>query len=201
MVQQEFARRLTAIAGTKDYGVLTIFTALAADAGLLFDLPPGAFRPVPKVRSSLVRLTFRPAPVDVASARVFEEMVRSMFTQRRKTLGNAARAVAESHGRSAPETLRPPGSIRDGVPRPCTLTEFARLRECPSSFQLSVMSANCAIVAVAVVRWLQKDQNRGTIAVLWRRPSGCSWQDMPPCGARRGVFVRPDSRPLTGTPI
>jgi 16S rRNA (adenine1518-N6/adenine1519-N6)-dimethyltransferase len=126
MVQQEFARRLTARVGTKDYGVLTIFTTFAADVRLLFDLPPGAFRPVPRVRSSLVRLSFRPAPVEVASDRVFEEVVRSIFTQRRKTLGNAARAVAGSHGRSAPEALRAAGIDPGRRPEALTLEELAR---------------------------------------------------------------------------
>jgi 16S rRNA (adenine1518-N6/adenine1519-N6)-dimethyltransferase len=126
MVQQEFADRLMATVGTKDYGVLTIFTAMAADARLVFALPPGAFRPMPKVRSALVHLRFRPAPVTVASFDTFERVVRSIFTQRRKTLGNAARGVAEAHHRAAPEALAAAGI--DPVRRPETLTleEIAR---------------------------------------------------------------------------
>jgi 16S rRNA (adenine1518-N6/adenine1519-N6)-dimethyltransferase len=126
MVQQEFAARLVAAVGTKDYGVLTIFTAMAAEARVLFALPPGAFRPVPKVRSALVHLRFRPAPVRVASADTFDRIVRSIFTQRRKTLANAAKAVAESHGRATPEALTAAGI--DPIRRPETLTleELAR---------------------------------------------------------------------------
>jgi 16S rRNA (adenine1518-N6/adenine1519-N6)-dimethyltransferase len=126
MVQEEFADRLTAAVGTKDYGVLTIFTAMAADARLLFALPPGAFRPMPRVRSALIHLRFRPAPVSVASFDTFERVVRSIFTQRRKTLGNAARTVAEAHQRHAPAALASAGI--DPVRRPETLTleELAR---------------------------------------------------------------------------
>ena len=127
MVQQEFADRLTGRIGTKDYGVLTIFTAMAAEVRPLFELPPGAFRPVPKVRSALVRLTFRPPPVEVISPETFERTVRSVFTQRRKTISNAARGVAEAHGLTAADAL---GAAQiDPWRRPETLSleEFARL--------------------------------------------------------------------------
>jgi len=127
MVQQEFADRLSGAAGTKDYGVLTIFTALSADVRRLFDLPPGAFRPAPKVRSSLVRLTFRPAPVQLASGEIFTQVVRSVFTQRRKTLANAARTVAEDHGATAVAALSAAGIDPGRRPEALTLEEFARL--------------------------------------------------------------------------
>ena len=126
MVQQEFADRLVAAVGTKDYGVLTIFTGMAADARLLFRLPPGAFRPVPKVRSALVHLRFRPPPVTVSSFETFERVVRSIFTQRRKTLGNAARSVAEAHGRVATEALAVARIDSTRRPETLTLEEVAR---------------------------------------------------------------------------
>src|SRR4029078_8506946 len=77
MVQQEFADRLTASVGTKDYGVLTIFAAIAADVRLVFELPPCGFPPVPRVRSSLVHLRFRPSPVRVDSPQTLERVIRS----------------------------------------------------------------------------------------------------------------------------
>lgn len=126
MVQQEFADRLTAAVGTKDYGVLTIFTSMAAEVRLVFSLPPGAFRPMPRVRSALVHLRFRPAPVTVNSPDTFERVVRSTFTQRRKTLGNAARAAAEAYGRSAPEALAAAGIDPRRRPETLTLEELAR---------------------------------------------------------------------------
>ncbi len=63
MLQLEVADRLVARPGTKDYGVLTIFTALHADVRRVLTLPPGAFRPAPKVHSAVVTLTFKPSPL------------------------------------------------------------------------------------------------------------------------------------------
>ena len=98
MLQREVAERIESGPGTKDYGVLSIFIQLHADVRRLLTLPPGAFRPQPKVHSAVVRLTFRPPAVAVANEAVFEGMVRSMFTQRRKTLSNALKPFAESRG-------------------------------------------------------------------------------------------------------
>ena len=55
MLQREVADRLVASPGRKDYGVLTVLLGLHASVTRLLDLPPGAFRPAPKVRSAVVR--------------------------------------------------------------------------------------------------------------------------------------------------
>ncbi len=60
MLQREVADRLVARPGTKDYGVLTVMLGVHARVARKLDLPPGAFTPPPKVRSSVVRLTFGP---------------------------------------------------------------------------------------------------------------------------------------------
>ena len=60
MLQREVAERLEAQPGTGDYGVLSISVQLHAGVKRLLTLPPGAFRPAPKVHSAVVRLTFRP---------------------------------------------------------------------------------------------------------------------------------------------
>ena len=65
MLQKEVADRLIAKVGTGDYGVLTVLTGLNADVTRVLSLPPGAFRPPPKVHSAVVRLAFRPPKVDV----------------------------------------------------------------------------------------------------------------------------------------
>ena len=52
-------------------------------------LPPGAFRPIPKVHSAVLRLDFTEPVVALADEATFERLVRSIFTQRRKTLSNA----------------------------------------------------------------------------------------------------------------
>ena len=96
MLQLEVVERLAAVPGTRDYGVLTIFANAQADVTRLLTLPPGAFRPAPKVHSAVVRLAFKPPAVPAELAPLFERMVRSMFMQRRKTAGNALRPFADS---------------------------------------------------------------------------------------------------------
>ena len=89
MLQREVVDRLTASPGSKDYGALTVLVAMYCDAVRLFDVPPGAFRPAPKVTSSVVRLRMRPEPaVAVPDEALFFRVVRAAFAQRRKTLAN-----------------------------------------------------------------------------------------------------------------
>ena len=120
MLQREVADRLAARPGTKDYGVLTIFVTAQADVDRVLTLPPGAFRPAPKVHSAVVRLRFKPHVVPAEFRDVFRRMVRSMFTQRRKTLNNALRTFADSIGQSAPAALELAGI--DARRRPETLS-------------------------------------------------------------------------------
>jgi 16S rRNA (adenine1518-N6/adenine1519-N6)-dimethyltransferase len=135
MLQHEVAERLEAPEGSRNYGVLAILIQLNADVRRLLTLPPGAFRPVPAVRSAVVRLTFRPPAVPVLDVAMFEGMVRSIFTQRRKTLSNAMRTFAEARGRHAAEVIVAAGI--DGRRRPETLhlAELARLAEVLASPQ------------------------------------------------------------------
>jgi 16S rRNA (adenine1518-N6/adenine1519-N6)-dimethyltransferase len=129
MLQKEVADRLVAAPGTSDYGALAIQVALLARVERLLSLPPGAFRPPPKVRSAVVRLAFHPPSVDVGSRDVFEKLVRGMFLQRRKTVLNALKPVASALSASA-ETLLQRARIDPGR-RPETLTvdDFARLSQ------------------------------------------------------------------------
>jgi len=129
MLQREVADRLTAGPGTREYGVLSIQTALHADVSRVLALPPGAFRPPPRVSSAVVRLSFRPPGVAVADEGLLVGLVRSIFTQRRKTLRNALQPFANQRGRRADEALAAAGL--DGRRRPETLqlVELARLAD------------------------------------------------------------------------
>lgn len=129
MVQLEVAQRVEAAAGSREYGVLSILVQLHADVRRLLTLPPGAFRPAPDVRSAVLRLTFRSPSVDVSDEPRFEAMVRSMFTQRRKTLGNALRRFAEGRGHSAVEALAQAGIDSRRRPETLHLAELARLAD------------------------------------------------------------------------
>jgi 16S rRNA (adenine1518-N6/adenine1519-N6)-dimethyltransferase len=127
MLQLEVADRLAARPGTKDYGVLTIFASAQADVTRLLTLPPGAFRPAPKVHSAVVRLEFKPSVVPAHLFPVFERMVRMMFMQRRKTLANALRSFAESVGRESKTSLEAAGIDPGRRPETLDLAELVRL--------------------------------------------------------------------------
>jgi 16S rRNA (adenine1518-N6/adenine1519-N6)-dimethyltransferase len=129
MLQKEVADRLVAEPGSGDYGVLTITTALGAEVSRVLTLPPGAFRPMPKVHSAVVRLMFRPPAVEIKDQRVLVELVRSVFTQRRKTLSNALANFAAGRGRDAKEALAAAGINPMRRPETLQLVEFARLAD------------------------------------------------------------------------
>ena len=129
MLQREVAHRMVARPGTKEYGVLSIFIQLHTTPRIVLTLPPGAFRPAPKVHSAVVRLTFRPPAVLLSDERLFEAMVRSMFMQRRKTLSNAMRPFADSRGVDAATALRHAGIDPTRRPETLQLDELARLAE------------------------------------------------------------------------
>ena len=127
MLQKEVADRLVAQPGTGEYGALAIQVSLLATVTRMFVLPPGAFRPPPKVTSAVVRLTFHPQAEDVGNLHVFEKLVRGVFVQRRKTLLNALRPVADSFGRAASEVIDRAGVDGQKRPEALTLAEMARL--------------------------------------------------------------------------
>ncbi len=120
MLQREVADRLTAKAGTREYGVLTVLIGQSARVERIFDLPPGAFRPAPKVHSALVRLRLHPPEPAATSPAVFTALVQAVFTQRRKTLANALKAFPLS-AKLAPATALKRAGL-DGQRRPETLT-------------------------------------------------------------------------------
>lgn len=129
MLQREVAVRLAAAPGSRDYGVLSILVQLHADVRPLLALPPGAFRPAPRVHSSVVRLVFRPPQVTLGDEAGFTMMVRAMFLQRRKTLANALRSYAEARGTDSRTALAAAGIDPGRRPETLQLSELARLAE------------------------------------------------------------------------
>lgn len=127
MLQKEVADRLVAGPGTGDYGALAIQVSLVASVERILILPPGAFRPPPKVTSAVVRLRFHPPSEDVGNRATFERLVRGVFLQRRKTLLNALKPVADSFNRSAAELIEQSGVDPSKRPEALTLQEMARL--------------------------------------------------------------------------
>ena len=127
MLQREVADRIEAGPGSGDYGVLAVLVQLHADVRRVLSLPPGAFRPPPKVRSAVINLRFRQPAVRLADEGLFTAMIRSVFTQRRKTLSNALKPFAETRGADVREVLRV--AHIDPIRRPETLNlqEFGHL--------------------------------------------------------------------------
>ena len=127
MLQREVADRLAARVGTKEYGVLTILAGLQATVERRLVLPPGAFRPAPKVQSAVVRLTFKPSIVPPDLERLFDRMVKTLFMQRRKTLVNALRPFAESRQRNSASVLAAAGIDPQRRPETLATEELLRL--------------------------------------------------------------------------
>jgi 16S rRNA (adenine1518-N6/adenine1519-N6)-dimethyltransferase len=93
MFQKEVAQRIAAPEGSKVYGVTSVLTQAFFDVTYLFDVPPEAFRPPPKVMSGVIRLSPRVEPLVMYSEKRFFTLVKAAFGQRRKTLRNAVRAL------------------------------------------------------------------------------------------------------------
>jgi 16S rRNA (adenine1518-N6/adenine1519-N6)-dimethyltransferase len=127
MLQKEMAERLVAAPGTPDYGVISVYAALHATTQPLLTLPPGAFRPPPKVQSAVVRLRFHPPPIDIGRPDLFEALVRGTFTKRRKMLLNAVAPVASALGWDAAALIARAGLSRSARPGELSLADFAAL--------------------------------------------------------------------------
>ncbi len=93
MLQREVVERITANPGGKEYGFLSVLTQFYCQVEKLFDVPPGAFRPAPKVYSSALRLRARARPsAPVNDEALMIELTKALFAQRRKTIFNNLRA-------------------------------------------------------------------------------------------------------------
>jgi len=90
MLQKEVVDRMAAGPGSKVYGRLSVMLQAYCTVTALFMVPPGAFRPPPKVDSAVVRLVpHPPGQIGIDNPRRFADIVRAAFGQRRKTLRNA----------------------------------------------------------------------------------------------------------------
>lgn len=86
MFQREVAERITARPGDSNFGRLSILTGWIADSAILFDIPPDAFVPAPKVTSSVVHIRPLPTPRYPCDRKALETVTRLAFGQRRKML-------------------------------------------------------------------------------------------------------------------
>jgi 16S rRNA (adenine1518-N6/adenine1519-N6)-dimethyltransferase len=96
-VQKEFARRMTACAGSKDYGAFSCFVQYYAQPRALFFIKKTSFLPIPKVDSAFVRLKIRRfLPLNLKKERLFFKIIRAAFNKRRKTLRNSLQGTISS---------------------------------------------------------------------------------------------------------
>ena len=87
MFQLEVVERMTAEVGNSERGFLSVLVQNYLEVNKLFDVPPSAFRPSPKVNSAVVRLTPK-AESGIKDEKLFREIVSAAFVQKRKTIFN-----------------------------------------------------------------------------------------------------------------
>ncbi|MGD2066949.1 MAG: 16S rRNA (adenine(1518)-N(6)/adenine(1519)-N(6))-dimethyltransferase RsmA [Candidatus Bathyarchaeota archaeon] len=105
ILQKEFAERLAASVGTKDYGRLTVNVYYRADVELLDFVPRTMFYPPPDVDSMMVRLTPRAPPFPVDDEKTFFDLVRTLFTQRNKKVRNGLISFLNQHNITGKEAV------------------------------------------------------------------------------------------------
>ena len=126
MLQKEVVDRMVAAPGGKDYGRLSVMLQWGADIEKQFNVGAGAFRPPPKVDSSIVRLTPHAVPpVEVHDPQRFAQIVKAAFSQRRKVLRNTLKGLV------TPETMERLGIDPGRRAETLTLAEFAALANAP----------------------------------------------------------------------
>ena len=124
MLQQEVVKRMAASPGSKAWGKLSVMCQYYCQVDHLFDVPPEAFTPAPRVMSSIVRLVphERP-PVSISDFDAFESLLSRSFSMRRKTLRNSLR------GTLTPEQIVAAGVDPAARPETLGLEAFAALTE------------------------------------------------------------------------
>ncbi len=126
MVQREVAQRIVARPGTKEYGVLSIMVQYHGRPTLEFIVPKGAFRPVPKVDSAVLRIELYTEPfVSVKDEKLFFRVVKTAFVKRRKMLLNSLKPITAD----IKEKLMLAGIDPTRRPETLTIEEFARLSD------------------------------------------------------------------------
>ncbi|MGK0498437.1 MAG: 16S rRNA (adenine1518-N6/adenine1519-N6)-dimethyltransferase [Oceanicoccus sp.] len=114
MLQLEVVKRLAASPGNKNYGRLTVMAQYYCHVDSLFEVPPEAFTPQPKVQSAIVRLQpYEQPPFPANDIQTLQHVLRTSFNQRRKTLRNSLKGEVSSEQLEAldinpsarPETL------------------------------------------------------------------------------------------------
>jgi 16S rRNA (adenine1518-N6/adenine1519-N6)-dimethyltransferase len=128
LVQAEVAERVAAAPGSRAYGALSVGVQAVSRVERLFTVPPGAFRPPPRVRSALLRLTPLAEPlVRPEEARAFRAFVTACFSRRRKQLRNVVMAATGKPADAVLAALRQLGLDAGARPETLEPAHFVRL--------------------------------------------------------------------------
>jgi 16S rRNA (adenine1518-N6/adenine1519-N6)-dimethyltransferase len=130
MLQNEVVDRIASGPGGRDYGYLSVLAQYRAAATKLFEVPPAAFTPAPKVRSAILKLEVRDRPeIDVTDERGFFAFVRAAFAHRRKTILNNLKAAPPALGfaEKVDAALQSAGIDSRRRPETLSLAEFGAL--------------------------------------------------------------------------
>jgi 16S rRNA (adenine1518-N6/adenine1519-N6)-dimethyltransferase len=128
LVQREVAERMAAPPGSKTYGALSVTLQALAGVELLFGVPPGAFKPPPKVESAVVRITPRArTEVPTAQEERYRRMVQAAFAQRRKQMRRVVRSLASLTALEADKMLEGIGIGPEARPETLSPADFTRL--------------------------------------------------------------------------
>lgn len=127
MVQKEVAERIVARPGSKNYGILSIFSQLFSENRIVMRLKPGSFTPAPKVDSAVVEFKVSGGSrFPIHHLPTFESVVRAAFGQRRKTIANALKGGGFAAERILP-ALKETGVAPQARAETVSINEFASL--------------------------------------------------------------------------
>lgn len=127
MLQKEVVDRMAAMPGNKKFGRLTVMLGCHMEVVALFDVPPTAFSPPPKVMSSVVRLRPLTKPkadnpeIDICDAALLEKIVKTAFSRRRKTMRNALQGLVDA------EAIKAVNISVDDRPEQIAIADWIRL--------------------------------------------------------------------------
>ena len=122
MFQKEVAERIAAEPGSKSYGVISVLTQAKYDAEYLFTVDKSEFNPPPKVQSGVIRLIRKEAIGIDYNEKLFKQIVKTTFGQRRKMIRNTLKSII-------PENFSLEDSYFNNRPEQLSLTDFITLTQ------------------------------------------------------------------------
>ena len=121
MIQKEVAERMAAGPGSKTYGILSVLVQAWYRVEYLFTVHENVFNPPPKVKSAVIRMTRNDTQELGCDERLFKQVVKTTFNQRRKTLRNSIKPLI---GKDCPLTQ---DALFDRRPEQLSVQEFVEL--------------------------------------------------------------------------